>query len=478
VETHIAILYSYSFLKRGNKDSIMIHPLVHVWARERMDAETKWKECEAALKMIISTTRASEGHRYIRTTDRWGLERRLLTHIDIALSWILTAPALEDLISRNTAMWMDCGNLYYLHKRYADANKFYKWALDHRIKSHGMNHLETSRTKLGLALSYRQEERHEEASKLLEQCLPVFEMELGINAYETCETLRALADSRKQQSRLSEAFNLIERAVTGYKNVLGPQHPQTLMALEIKSLIYKALGQHKKSLDIIDQILIVNIEQLGSEHPNTLRNMMNKANILISLGLLVESKDLFERVFRSAEAQFGPLDPFTLKTIHNLAFSTYSLQKYSEAEPLCELAIAGQEKTFGKSHILTLSSVELLGVIYHRQGLVQKGRACLLSALAGYKASSSRTGSISVYRTLHYLAQVCVSQGELLDAKHFYQEALKGHEKLLGSQHEATLRVAGNFTDFCQSQGWEDDAASINRIYSPSSEEPSASSSP
>lgn len=93
------------------------------------------------------------------------------------------------------------------------------------MKLYGANHIETCRTKLGLALSYRQEQRHQEASPLFEECLPVFEEQLGAHSFEYCEALRGLAVIRRHQSRLVEAQELIQRAIVGYKLILGLQHP-------------------------------------------------------------------------------------------------------------------------------------------------------------------------------------------------------------------------------------------------------------
>lgn len=176
---------------------------------------------------------------------------------------------------------------------------------------------------------------------------------------------------------------------------------------------------------------------------------MNKGNILTNLGLLDESKTTFEKILTAAEAQMGPLDPFTLKTIHNLAFTTYKLQKYSEAESLCGLAIAGREKINGKNHIMTLGSVELLGVIYHRQNHLPKSRVCLQTALVGYKALSGKAATISVYRTLDYLVQVCASEQNFVEARGFYEEAVEGYRKYLGEKHEATLKIAEDFKRVC-----------------------------
>ncbi|KAN0104171.1 hypothetical protein V8E51_009916 [Hyaloscypha variabilis] len=460
VDTHVAILYSYSFVKRGSSDSIMIHPLVHTWARERLDVEAKTRECEAAFRMIVNAARIPEDN-HSRMTEQWALERRLLLHIDIALKWVLTLHALEELSDRNSALWTDCAYIYTVHKRYSDAESLYNRVLESKKRAFGENTLETARTKLGLARLYRLQGRNEEASEFFEQCNPFFEKDLGPSSLESCQTLRGLAVCRKEQSRFHDAIDLLERAITGYDHLLGPQHPETLVALESLALIHERLGQHDEALDSIDRVLASNTEKLGPEHPNTLRNMSNKATILSELGRHEESKALLKQAFRSAEVQFGPLDQFTLKTIHNLAYSSFRQEQYGEAEPLCELAITGWEKTKGKSHILTIGSIELLGVVYQKQGLHDKAISCLETALAGYSALSGPSGSISVYRTLDYLAQVYVSREEPLTAKGLYKDALRGYKELLGPQNKTTLRIAADFAAFCAVQGWEEDTASI-----------------
>ena len=140
--------------------------------------------------------------------------------------------------------------------------------------------------------------------------------------------------------------------------------------------------------------------------------MLNKAFFLTSLDRQQEAKLLLEKVLCSAEPQLSPLDPFTLRVIHNLSFACHSLGEYTEAESPCELAIAGRERTRGLNDNLTLSSIEQLGLIYHKQGLQSLAMEKLEIALAGYKALSVDSWEISVYRTLHYLGQVHVSQND------------------------------------------------------------------
>ena len=123
------MLYSYSFVKRRSSDSIMIHPLVHVWARERLSLDTKRTISGEAFRIIIDAARIPDDD-YSRPTERWAFERRLLPHIDIALKWVLSLHSLDQLSVENSALWNDSGLIYALHKRPVEAEKLYKWALE------------------------------------------------------------------------------------------------------------------------------------------------------------------------------------------------------------------------------------------------------------------------------------------------------------------------------------------------------------
>ena len=52
VKASIALLASFSLIKRTRHDSFMIHPVVHTWARERLQISEKEEVIEMLLPVL------------------------------------------------------------------------------------------------------------------------------------------------------------------------------------------------------------------------------------------------------------------------------------------------------------------------------------------------------------------------------------------------------------------------------------------
>lgn len=74
-----SLLLSFSLINQDKDDLITIHPLVHTWARDRLnssDEETPWSQAFSTLVLSISTARETADYQFLRS---------LVPHIDACL---------------------------------------------------------------------------------------------------------------------------------------------------------------------------------------------------------------------------------------------------------------------------------------------------------------------------------------------------------------------------------------------------------
>jgi len=128
----------------------------------------------------------------------------------------------------------------------------------------------------------------------------------------------------------------------------------------------------------------------------------------------------------------------------NIVIAQYlrSWGRYDEAEMLFSHVLRGNEKLFGPDHPETLVMRLHLGLVYHWQG--RHNEAELLGL---------RNDHIETIWVVHYLAEMCRSQGWDSEAETLYMRALTGYEKDLGPEHHNLLLVNSGLANTYQSQG-------------------------
>ena len=86
MKASIALLESFSLVKRTTHDSFTIHPVVHTWARERLQIR---KKEEIIKKLLPVLNRVMSQESINRESPEWNSteERRLLVHLNISVNF-------------------------------------------------------------------------------------------------------------------------------------------------------------------------------------------------------------------------------------------------------------------------------------------------------------------------------------------------------------------------------------------------------
>ncbi|RPB19148.1 hypothetical protein L211DRAFT_768391, partial [Terfezia boudieri ATCC MYA-4762] len=172
----IRTLLSYSLAKRSHhNDSFSIHPLVHSWAKLRLECEPQKKKdiAKEAFEVVVSGVGESNEGR----TEYLIFERRIMPHIDAVTKHMEQYAGVSNMNMQ--AGSCSLGDVYMRHGRQHEALRRYRWALAGFEKGLGDDHPATLTTVYRMALVFRQQGQHEKALEWFGRALAGQEKALG-----------------------------------------------------------------------------------------------------------------------------------------------------------------------------------------------------------------------------------------------------------------------------------------------------------
>jgi tetratricopeptide (TPR) repeat protein len=416
LENQIEPLLSYSLIKRQtDKSCLWIHPVVHAWARERLNGIEKAEKIKSALEILGKAVYYASDR---RETTRWALESRVLPHIYAFLKYTWTV------ISRQkdySLLWLD-------------------W--------------------IGNALRDRGDAKTAEV--VIRWVLEEFERTLGKDHPSTLNNVSNLAGVLRDQGKYEEAEEMNRRALEGREKVLGKEHPDTLTGVSNLAWVLQHQGKYKEAEEKHRRALEGREKVLGMVDPSTLACISNLASLLQHQGKYWEAEAMNRRALEWREKVLGKEHPDTLTSISNLAWVLQHQGKYKEAEEMCRLALEGREKVLGMEHPDTLASVSNLASVLRDQGKYEEAEQMNGRVLEWKEMVLGREHSETL-TSARNLALVLRDQGKYEEAELMSRRVLEWHEKVMGMGHPDTLTISSNLALVLQYQGKYEEAEEVNR---------------
>ena len=223
----LRILFSYSMAKRTQRDdSFNIHPLVHMWARMRLEPEEQQKK--AAEAFLIVSTSVTTGE--VRVLQEWDFERRIMAHIAAVEGHMKTVVMMDGRLVRGAHM---LGLVHVAHGQYDMALQWYGRGLDR------------------------------------------YENKFEVDHFGTLVTVHEIASVFGDQGQYGKALEWHDRALAGREKALGVDHPDTLTTVHNMAFIFEEQGQHSKALEWYGRVLAGEEKVLAVDHPDTLTTINN-----------------------------------------------------------------------------------------------------------------------------------------------------------------------------------------------------------
>ena len=332
-----------------------IHPLVHVWARDRLSEE--FQRCSWII--TSSTLAATMSWEYALIDYRF--RRSLLPHIESCISLCRDKPFLDEYSELNRVRVAEGFVLAFRENgRLQEAMELGEKVLKARQRTLGSEHPDTLYAMNNLAISYSDLGRKQEAMELVETVLKARQRTLGSEHRDTLMAMNNLANSYSDLGRKQEAMELNETVLKARQRTLGSEHPYNLYTMNNLAISYSDLGRKQEAMELEETVLKAHQRTQGSEHPDTLRMMNNLAVSYSDLGRKQEAMELEETVLKAHQRTLGSEHPDTLVAMNNLAISYSDLGRKQEAIKLIEETLKASRKRLGSEHSTTLLAMDNL----------------------------------------------------------------------------------------------------------------------
>ncbi|KAL7268584.1 hypothetical protein RUND412_008787 [Rhizina undulata] len=389
LENAIDSLFSFSLAKRKESgDSFYIHPLVHAWARERLNPTTRRQTAIHIIRLVSSAISNNESwwtggrnsskifnNENIHYSENSIFQRRILSHLNLCREHLLeyssgwhrmnAFPWVNGLRIIGCAFW----NLGY----FKQAEELFQRLLEYREKDFEMLLVGSSSPSpvMGLMAGVVHDQgRYDEAIEWYRKALTGYEKSIWISKGHSAKIkiLHNMALVFDSQGRYDEALEFNQRALAGLEKSLGKDDLSTLATVNNMASVYNSQGRYNDALELYQRVLAGREKALGKEHHSTLTTVDNMGTVFNNKGLFDKALELHGRALAGIEKKLGKDHLLTLTTVHNMASVFKNQGRYDEALELFRRVLEGREKILGKEHPLTLKTVDCMANIMENQG--------------------------------------------------------------------------------------------------------------
>jgi hypothetical protein len=450
------ILSSYSLIfKDISNDSYSMHPMVHFWARERLQAQEQKLWSEVTRCTIAYSINAHKG------TSNTIYRRSLLPHIDSCLQGEHSARLIGlSLDGYRLGQLTKFAAVYSEGGRWNEARELQEQVVDVRTKILGSKHPETLQAMASLAWSYWNLSQMANALKIQRT---VMESSLEILGPEDPMTLRAMDSLARTYwlcGKTASAEELGRQSVDGMIQILGSGHPHTLGAMHNLARALMHLGRPKDAQKMQLEVLSARAKMLGTEHLDTLATMAELGMSCLALGQVNEAEKFVANVLEGRKRILGHEHAYTLWSINDLS-KVYCAQGY--AKNAVELLVKTREvaiRTLGSDHIGTFMTTFNLAHAYRCQQRWVDAET-LLSALIEMELRILDPLHPDVLVAKLELGLTWKQQGYLDKAEPLLLEVTKAMKEKMGADHPRTLKAQGQLHELYKAAGRIDEASGL-----------------
>ncbi|KAI5194016.1 hypothetical protein E4T38_09763 [Aureobasidium subglaciale] len=472
LQESIGELSSFSLIKlKVTGAAFSIHPLVHAWARERLDSQTRSDLVGRASSVVSRAVTPSEiWTTGVRTSQDWILERSIVAHVENLSRWLNEICKDDQTYFKHSQQWMTMANVHFYQGRYDRASHIYSRIIAARDLQFEPSDADTLMAVQAWATIKRFQGDWTNCEALYNRALS-HRTQQDPNHLDTLATVQSLAILYRHQGRLEESVKLYEWALHGkdgcgygMEEQQGPTHPNTIHTVFGLAIVLQKQGKHHQALGLYERVLGKRTIDLGDLHPDTLTVKHNTATVLCCLGELAHSQRLFEDVLPHRERTLGPDHPDTLRTIDSMATLFHEQGNFELAEKHYMLALEGRRQKLGPAHPDTLESLHNLATNNRVQGRLKVAKSMYLEALQGRQEQKKfDPENLEVLRTVEGLGLVAEAQREHREALELLSRALDGYTKALAQHSTEVTRTTDSIGRVLEKEGRKEEARSYYR---------------
>jgi tetratricopeptide (TPR) repeat protein len=368
----IHLLKSFSLVSTDTYNgflSVSMHPLIHAWARDRLDpTEQHGSWVTTGCLVVVS----SDDHVLWRKHGR-----QLQPHLQALVSWEMSRMFTSEPPVMITCILVKCGWLLYNLRD--DAKLFV--LMNNLLTYLSLNRLTVDERWLPVydltARNLVNYGKVREAVSLLEQVVKIREQTLAEDHPDRLTSQHELAGAYRANGQVKEAVSLLEQVVKIQEQTLAEDHPSRLASQHALAIAYRANGQVKEAVSLLEQVVKIREQTLAEDHPSRLASQHGLAGAYEANGQVKEAVSLLEQVVKIQEQTLAEDHPDRLTSQHELARAYKANGQVKEAVSLLEQVVKIREQTLAEDHPDRLASQHELARAYRANRQVKEAVSLL-----------------------------------------------------------------------------------------------------
>ena len=390
----LALLVDHSLIYKDlGKETYSMHPMVHVWSRERLskDQQQIWsKRAMNTIAASFSITANASNREY---------RRSMIPHIDACL-------------------------------QHQERLKNVPLREDH----------DTLAVSLKLSTIYSENGEWQKAEALQKHIIEVRTDQVGLEHPDTLDVMFELADGYWNLFRVPEALQLYKQIAEHSLRAYGDKDRRRLKAMDNLAKTLWLAGKRDEAQEWSEAATIQMKEYLGEGHPDTLTAMLNLARNHMHRGRPQEAAEMLEFVLAQRRKMLGDSHLDTIAAFAELGITYHALRELDRAEDLVNHALHERSRILGRNHAYTLWSVNDLAKIYTDQGRPQESER-LLTSILDIVTQTLGSDHIGMLMTKYNLARAYSGQGRWAESRATLVELAALQERKLPPLHPDRLAL-------------------------------------
>lgn len=312
---------SYSLVERtGDSASFSVHPLIHLWAQERLATSQRQTYVLKAIHIMGSALREFGSFSNESYSWRRGISPHLQTLNSQAKELLFEVPC--NLSIKDAEHFSYIGSEFLWNRKLNDAFRWLSRALNSCKESDGSSHA------------------------------------------TTLMIVAKLGNVHEKQGESALALAHYERAYIGRRDIYGGEHESTLILLRRIGRVYSQMNEVQKSLETLQQVLVVQKRVLGDLHPDTLDSYCTLGAYFARYKQPDKALEMSMLGLTGREKVYGEDHTLTLKAACLMGYVYFKMGNYGESMKYYKRDLAGQERRFGTDHAEWLYAAFCIGAVH------------------------------------------------------------------------------------------------------------------
>ncbi|MBI3812383.1 MAG: tetratricopeptide repeat protein [Nitrospirae bacterium] len=185
-----------------------------------------------------------------------------------------------------------------------------------------------------LGVQYAQKGDLAQAEKYYRQAIEVDDKALHPDPLEVAYNLNNLAVLYNSQGRYAEAEAISLRSLAIWEEMLGSDHPNVAMDLYNLGVIYREQKHYDKAVAFFQRALAIDEKEMGRGHTSVAETLDNLALIYGALGRYTEAEPLYQRALEIWEQSLGPTHLNVATDLEHYAALLRKMKRSAEAEKM------------------------------------------------------------------------------------------------------------------------------------------------